>query len=225
MKEIYSSFVKAQSQFNKAVKDSKNPHFKSSYANIESVIDAVSKALQDNGLAFMQPISSEGDKWFICTRLVHTSGEVIESPKVELMIQDKNNPQKFGSSLTYFRRYSLMAFFGIPDTDDDGNAASEHKQGSSASNTKTIVNHAPQSSAQAKGQETINAEHFQVIQVERARLKLSSEDVMSIISHFYNIKDKQDLQSMTVSQFNQLINLFKQCASRTDLDKILSNVI
>ena len=124
MKEIFGAFTKAQSHFNKAVKDSTNPLYKSKYANIESVIDAISTSLGANGLAFVQTISSENSSWYLCTRLIHESGEYFDSPKVEIIIQDKNNPQRFGASLTYFRRYSLMAFFGIPDTDDDGNEAS-----------------------------------------------------------------------------------------------------
>lgn len=131
MKELFSDFVKAQKAFKGAVKDSLNPHFKSKYANIESVIDSVSKALSDNNLAFVQPISSIGERWFIETILMHSSGESIKSNPVEIIIQDKSNPQKFGSSLTYFRRYSLMSFFGIPDIDDDG--------GNIASNNKPVV--------------------------------------------------------------------------------------
>lgn len=127
MKEIFTAFSKAQSQFKKAIKDGKNPHFNSKYASIESYIEAIQGAFSDNQLAFMQPISSNEGKYYIQTILIHPSGEKIESPATEIILQDKNNPQKFGSSLTYFRRYSLMSFFGIPDSeDDDGNAASSN---------------------------------------------------------------------------------------------------
>ena len=141
MNELYKAYVKAQSQIKGAVKDSTNPHFKSKYANMESVIEAIKEPLAKNGLAFIQPISSECGKWFIKTILIHESGFILESGFCEIIISDMTNPQKFGSSLTYFRRYSLMSFFGIPDMDDDGNTASQKPV---QAEVKRPINHAPQ---------------------------------------------------------------------------------
>jgi len=124
MKEIFSAFIKAQAEIKGATKDSKNPHFNSKYADIESVIEAIKIPLANNNLAFFQPIFSEGDRWYMNTILIHETGQQIESGKVELIIKDKNNPQSLKSSVTYFRRTCLLSMCGIPDIDDDGNAGS-----------------------------------------------------------------------------------------------------
>ena len=224
MKEIYSAFAKAQSQFNKAVKDSTNPHFKSKYANLESVIDAISKALQDNGLAFMQPLSSVENKWFIHTQLVHSSGESIESPKVELIIQDKSNPQKFGSSLTYFRRYSLMAFFGIPDTDDDGNEASNKDK--DESKPKTPSNHAPQTDEDAKAlKQVITKEERSLLKKEILRLNLTELEFMNIVGQLYGIRDIHELDLMKRLQYNQVMDYFTKSKNKESLEILMSKVL
>lgn len=128
MKEIYSAFIKAQAEIKGATKDSENPHFKSKYADIESVIEAIKTPLANHNLAFIQPIFTENGNWYMNTILIHETGQQIESGKVELIIKDKNNPQSLKSSVTYFRRTCLLSMCGIPDIDDDGNAAAGYNQ-------------------------------------------------------------------------------------------------
>jgi hypothetical protein len=121
MSEIYKALSKAQGTMKGAVKDSTNPHFKSRYADLESVIDAIRSAFTANGLSFFQSVSEDGLR--LITTIAHESGETI-SGSVPLII-GKNDMQGVGSAISYARRYSLAALAGISQTDDDGNAACE----------------------------------------------------------------------------------------------------
>jgi hypothetical protein len=120
--KLAAALCKAQSQMEGAKKNSSNPHFKNSYADLESVWDACRKPLTDNGLAVIQAPEGEGDHVVLETMLVHTSGEYISR---RLPIRPtKNDPQGVGSAITYARRYALMAMVGLAPEDDDGEAAS-----------------------------------------------------------------------------------------------------
>jgi hypothetical protein len=121
---IATALAKAQATMHGATKDSKNPAFRSSYASLSSVIDAIRAPLTENGIAFLQApgaIMAEGIP--ITTTLVHTSGEWITNTLV--LPVAKRDPQGVGSAITYGCRYSLMAMLGLPPVDDDGNAAME----------------------------------------------------------------------------------------------------
>ena len=115
--EIVKALVKAQRQFKVATFDKKNPHFKSSYASLESVHNAIADGLSSNGLAICHLL--EDGK--MVTTLFHESGEWIGC---ELAIPAGLSPQQLGSALTYFRRYSICCLLAIPSgEDDDGNSA------------------------------------------------------------------------------------------------------
>lgn len=123
IKEISAALVKVQGSLKPAIKDSKNPFFKSSYADLASCYAACRKELSDNGIAVVQPTKDSGNgKIVVETMLVHTSGEWIMG---ELSLKPvKDDPQAVGSAITYARRYGLCAMVGIAPEDDDGNAAS-----------------------------------------------------------------------------------------------------
>ena len=126
MKALYSALVKCQSQIKTALKDSKNPHFKSSYADLTSVMLACKDALAANDLAVLQLSRiHESGAPVLVTRIIHTSGEHIEG-EFPLVCKDPNDPQKLGSAVTYARRYALAAALGITADDDDGQAAAGH---------------------------------------------------------------------------------------------------
>lgn len=108
-----------------AKKNSANPHFKSKYADLASVIEAI-HPIADDGIWFRQSLheSAEG----VTVETFYTGfGEAI-SAGVLFMPADKRNPQGFGSALTYARRYALQTAFGLATEDDDGNAASAPRQ-------------------------------------------------------------------------------------------------
>lgn len=120
--KIAVSLLKAQQSITFAAKDALNPHFKSKYANLESVIDAVKSPLNDNGILFTQSFSpSEVGFLSLTTRLIHSSGEYIEDT-MNVPLQ-KNDAQGYGSAATYARRYALSAITGLFQADDDGQEA------------------------------------------------------------------------------------------------------
>ncbi|NBW14041.1 MAG: ERF superfamily protein [Caulobacteraceae bacterium] len=124
---IYAAFVKAQKAFGPALKTSTNPHFKSRYADLSAVVEAVIDALNSNGIAVIQKSHPNESGVSIETVFIHESGESISSGILSVPAA-KHDPQGFGSAMTYARRYSLMAACGIAPEDDDGNAASKPKK-------------------------------------------------------------------------------------------------
>jgi hypothetical protein len=122
MNELAKSLVKAQAAMNHAAKDSKNPHFKSAYSSLASVIDAVRPALSSNGLAFVQKLHTADGGVAVETVLIHESGEQYGCG-VLFIPASKQDAQGFGSALSYAKRYSLQSALGIASADDDGEAA------------------------------------------------------------------------------------------------------
>jgi len=114
-----------QGKLTYAKKDSKNPFFKSNYADLESVWDSCRNLLSENGLAVSQfpGTYSDLDKSIsLITILTHESGEWISQEMSVPM--SKVDAQGAGSCISYMRRYSLAAVVGVVQADDDGNAAS-----------------------------------------------------------------------------------------------------
>jgi len=122
MENIAKAFVAAQSAFSPALKDSNNPFFKSKYADLSTCVKAVIDALNNNGIALLQNCHESDAGVIVETVFLHESGETISCGKLSVPAA-KNDPQGYGSALTYARRYSLMAACGIAPEDDDGNAA------------------------------------------------------------------------------------------------------
>jgi len=121
-KSIAAALAAAQMQMGKALKQSSNPHFKSKYADLASVVDACMPALNINGIAVVQPTIDDETGRYVKTIFIHSeSGEELEC-RVPLIVQ-KNDMQGYGSAVTYARRYGLMGMAGIAPEDDDGNAA------------------------------------------------------------------------------------------------------
>ena len=124
MKQISAALVKAQKAFGPALKTSTNPHFKSRYADLSACVEAVIEGLNDNGIMLMQPCHESESGVTVETLFIHESGEQMSAGKLHVPAA-KNDPQGYGSALTYARRYSLMAACGIAPEDDDGNAGSK----------------------------------------------------------------------------------------------------
>ena len=119
--ELASALCNAQGQMGGAVKDSANPFFKSSYADLTSVIKAIKQPFADNGLSYTQfPVSNENGVG-VSTRLMHVSGQWLEMEYTLPTV--KKDPQASGSAITYARRYALQSIAGIPTEDDDAESA------------------------------------------------------------------------------------------------------
>ena len=117
-----------QGKLTYAKKDSKNPFFKSNYADLESVWDCCRDLLSANGIAVLQFPGTYSDldkSMSLTTMLTHSSGEYLMQ---EMSVPvTKPDAQGAGSCLTYMRRYALAAVVGVVQADDDGNAASSPK--------------------------------------------------------------------------------------------------
>mgnify|MGYP003653041611 CR=1 FL=1 len=123
LNELYTALALAQGEIESAAKDGKNPHFKSTYATLESVIEAIRGPLSKHGLSMMQlPDFTEQGGVILINRLAHKSGQWLESSYPVTPLQ--NTPQAMGSALTYAKRYCLMSFLLVP-ADDDGNEATK----------------------------------------------------------------------------------------------------
>lgn len=126
MQKIAAALVKAQKEFGPALKTHTNPAFKSKYADLSACVEAVVDALNNNGIYMMQQTREDSTGVTVETVFIHESGETISSGPLHVPAS-KQDPQGYGSALTYARRYSLMASCGIAPEDDDGNAASKRR--------------------------------------------------------------------------------------------------
>ena len=122
--DLVAAIVKAQLAMVPAVKDHVNPYFKSKYADLPSCWEATA-AFRENGIAITQS-PMEGPDGFVVldTQLSHVSGQWMRS-RIKMKVA-KDDPQGYGSAITYARRYALGAMTGlVTEEDDDGNPASQ----------------------------------------------------------------------------------------------------
>lgn len=127
MQELFEAMSKAFPEIEGAIKDSNNPHFKSKYADLTSVVMAIKPALAKHGLFFRQATRPMDGGVCVETFICHKSGQEVScglfyAPAL------KQDAQGYGSALTYARRYSLSTAFGVCPEDDDGNAATQSMQ-------------------------------------------------------------------------------------------------
>lgn len=127
MKSIAQAFIKAKKEFSPAIKNAVNGHLRNKYADLSSCIDAVDDALLNNGIAMYQETFEDQTGVTVETVMIHESGESIRFGKLHVPAS-KQDPQGYGSALTYARRYSLMSACGIAPEDDDGQAASQQQR-------------------------------------------------------------------------------------------------
>ena len=139
IKSLAVAMCKAQGEMGGAVKDANNPFFKSKYADLSAVVQAVKDPFANNGLSYVQFPIEESGRIGVETILMHESGEWLSNSfTVQLPKQDA---QGAGSAITYCRRYALQAIAGIPSEDDDGNNASKqsNKKDTPSANDKTWI--------------------------------------------------------------------------------------
>jgi hypothetical protein len=119
---LAAAMAKAFAEIEAATKSATNPHFKSKYADLGAVIEAVKPPLIKHGLFFTQRSHPAENGVSVETVLHHEGGEELSLGTL-FVPANKQDAQGFGSALTYARRYGLMTAFGVPAEDDDGNAA------------------------------------------------------------------------------------------------------
>lgn len=125
IKELSAALAKAQGQMRGALKDSNNPYFKSKYADLASVVEAIREPFATNGLSYVQIAHDAESAVKIETVIMHSSGEWMSLGVFSVPVT-KDDAQGYGSAGTYCRRYSLM-LVGVAPEDDDGNAAAAAK--------------------------------------------------------------------------------------------------
>jgi hypothetical protein len=137
-------------------KGATNPFFKSKYADLNAIREAVIPVLNANGISVLQPIVHLDSKNFVKTILLHESGESIESV-TEIIYNKLNDAQAQGSGISYARRYALQSFVCVGADDDDGQKAVQNKPNA----TKEIMDKAKTANAtieQIKQKYSVTAE-------------------------------------------------------------------
>ena len=120
-KTIYQKLFDAKKEIGKLTKDAKNPFFKSSYLSLNGLLEAVEDVLVKHDLLLLQPIEQGAVKTVIID-VDSTKDNVVES---YVILPNITDPQKLGSAITYYRRYTLQSLLGLQAEDDDGNTASQ----------------------------------------------------------------------------------------------------
>ena len=116
-KNIYQKLAAAKAEIGAISKDSTNPFFKSKYFDINGLLSHVEPILQKNGLICLQPIIDGS----VVTKIVDV--DCIDFIESSIALTDERDPQKLGSQISYFRRYTLSSLLAIQAEDDDANSA------------------------------------------------------------------------------------------------------
>src|SRR5690625_480401 len=123
--EISKALAKFHSEVKQPARSAKNPFLKNKYVPLEELVESINDVAPEHGLSFVQwALNDEHGRIGVATMLMHESGEFIEFDPI-FMNAEKDTPQGAGSLITYLKRYSLSAVFGMTsDLDDDGNGSS-----------------------------------------------------------------------------------------------------
>lgn len=187
--EISKALAKFQSEVKQPLKDADNPFFKSKYVPLESVVESITDIAPNHGLSFVQwALNDENGRVGVATMVMHETGEFIEFDPV-FMNAEKNTPQGAGSLITYLKRYSLSAVFGITsDQDDDGNESSGNNQQKQSFQTQGKPPNKSLSEAQVK----------RLFAIAKS-VNVSANDVKKVIMRDYN---KTEVAQLTKQEYD-----------------------
>jgi hypothetical protein len=116
--KIHIKLAELKKEIGKVKKNATNPHFKNNYADINAILDSVEPLMESKGLLLLQPLKDG----MVSTQIYCVeTGELVTS---ELKLPEIQDPQKIGSAITYYRRYTLQSLLGLQAEDDDGQKAS-----------------------------------------------------------------------------------------------------
>jgi len=118
---MYKKLEKVKAELEAISKDSKNPFFKSAYFDINQLLKHVEPIIQKHGLVLLQPIKNG-----IVSSIIHDN-ETDDFVSSELELPKLDDPQKLGSCITYYRRYTLQSLLALQAEDDDGNKTTQNK--------------------------------------------------------------------------------------------------
>jgi hypothetical protein len=124
-KNIYQKLSDAKAEIGAISKDSTNPFFKSKYFDINNLLAHVEPILHKHGLLVLQPII-DGK---VYTEIINVENGECNTPiHSSLPLTDERDPQKIGSQISYYRRYTLASLLALQAEDDDANSAKPKPQ-------------------------------------------------------------------------------------------------
>jgi hypothetical protein len=121
MKEILNKIANVKKNVGKISKDSENPFFKSKYFDINSLLEHLEPLLEAEGLVLLQPIRENQ----VTSEIIDI--ETNQTISSSMTLPELTDPQKLGSAITYYRRYTLQSLLALQSEDDDANLASGKK--------------------------------------------------------------------------------------------------
>lgn len=197
---LFEALSKAQGKIENALKDKKNPFFKSNYADLSSVWDACRSPLSSNGLSVIQTVEGNKEQMFLLTWLGHSSGQWMKSKLPLVVAGNTINPQAIGSAITYARRYALSALVGIcADEDDDGEKAMSRKNGK---NNSTHENQDTQEENQEEIKRKLEERGKQIIEkIGKENKPLLNKYVGTLKSTYPNKTEEEFFLKETLDKF------------------------
>lgn len=190
---LCSAMAAAFGEIEGATKSANNPHFKTKYADLTAVIEAIKPALINHGLFFTQHPKPSEKGITVETVLHHANGAHLSLGEL-FVPANKQDAQGFGSALTYARRYALVTAFGVPVEDDDGNAASR-PQGSGRDNSEARQVSPTGPATQPQGMP--DAEFARLVQL----IEATSTDRSKMLAHF----KVKDLRFLNQTQYGEAV--------------------
>lgn len=189
--ELAGALSKAQGQIHGAKKDSDNPFFKSKYADLESVWEAIRDPLTQNGLSVSQVVENMN----LTTILMHVSGQYLQGSY--LLTPKDNSPQAIGSAISYARRYALASIVGVYQVDDDAeHAQARHVQSKSAPQQQQ---QRPPPQQESNNSKFASKEQVAEIYAIGRKKKFSDADIFKIIKNVAgDVKSSHEIPSMAV---------------------------
>jgi hypothetical protein len=200
--EIAKAMALAQGELKDPELDAKNPFFNSWYATLGSVVRTLRPIIAKHGLSYMQSTEQAGEKWILKTTVMHTSGQYIAFDYP--IHTSKSDAQGFGMGLSYARRYSIKAAFGLADDDNDGNETPQpqpKQQAPKATTSKAVLG---PSEAQLKRLHAIASNN-----------QWNPIEVKQMIFEKYGIESSKDLNR---DQYNELCDYLEK--NKPDLGDI-----
>ena len=203
--EIAKALAEFRKDLKQPAKDANNPFFKSKYTTLDKVIEAIDETAPKHDLSFTQwAVSNEQGNVGVETLLLHSSGEFIHYDAL-YMKPEKNTPQSIGSCLTYSRRYSISAIFGITsDEDDDGNQATGNNQPKQQYNKQQNNRNTQQNNNQMKTQ-------------DRGKLELTKQKATDL-ADVINSQDNADPNNPTTQA--QILSAYLKKIGTDDITKV-----
>lgn len=201
--EIFKARIKYRSKAVNPKKDKENPHFKSKYASLDSIITTCGPILAECGLDFLQDEVDDKDGYIgVFTTLIHESGEWIQfSP---IYVKSDMAAQKVGSALTYAKRYSLGIALGVAtDDDDDANSVDNQnvgknqqpkpKQTTNSKPTKPKQGYVNQGEKNSKPELLLSKAQLNKICAQCSELGISDDEIHELIKTFFDKESRKEV--------------------------------